>query len=173
MNKRAFTLIEMLTVVLIIGILTAVVLPQYRRAIQKAEASEAVAMLRVIADSSDRLANEFGYRTFKNMVADETDGAKAVFSRLDMFAKDTIKCSFDAATDRIMTCDHFKYDLLGENSGDGSYVSAEKLNSPYAGTIIRFYPQTDSSLPQLRCTGSGADGGADACDLYNIDWEEH
>ncbi len=155
MNKQAFTLIEMLTVVMIIGILTAVVLPQYRRAIQKAEASEAVAMLRVIHDSGERLANEFGYRTMQDMGTSE-DAAKATFKRMDMFDQDTIKCSVG---DTALTCDHFEFYL----NKTLPYVSAKKLNSPYAGTEIRLCRW---DIPQTRCVEAAS--GNDACDLYNI-----
>ena len=42
-NKKGFTLVEILTVVIIIGILSALALPQYRRVVERARATEAMA----------------------------------------------------------------------------------------------------------------------------------
>ncbi len=53
-NKSGFTLIELLAVVLIIGILTSVALPQYRRSVQRSEAMEVLINLKTIFDSAKR-----------------------------------------------------------------------------------------------------------------------
>ncbi len=58
-NKKGFTLLELLVAILIIGLLAAIALPQYRKARDKAEASELLINVKALHEAQKRyyLAN--------------------------------------------------------------------------------------------------------------------
>ena len=66
-NRRGLTLIELLVVVLIIGILAAIALPQYNKAVEKSRVAKAKVVLDTMRKNYQLCELEFG----KN--ADECD----------------------------------------------------------------------------------------------------
>ncbi|MBO5910782.1 MAG: prepilin-type N-terminal cleavage/methylation domain-containing protein [Elusimicrobiaceae bacterium] len=52
--NQGFTLIELLVVVLIIGVLSAVALPQYQTAVERSRATEALTQLAAVSESMQR-----------------------------------------------------------------------------------------------------------------------
>ena len=58
-HNAGFTLVELLAVVIILSILTAIAVPQYTKAVKRAEASNALIMLKTVFDAAKRYQSEY------------------------------------------------------------------------------------------------------------------
>lgn len=153
--KKGFTLVELLTVVLIVAILTAVGLPQYRKVVQKARAAEAESMLRSIYDSSERLAGEFGYRSYDKLVAAKGGAANYSFKRLDMFDASNLPEGCTLSSDGLtLQCSKFDYKI-----STGGYVAAKLKVKPVGVLLLLSRSDLD-----LYCQGT-----EDQCDIFGLD----
>lgn len=123
-NKKGFTLIELLVVVLIIGILAAIALPQYFKAVEKSKASEALSILGTIAAANER------YR-----LANTKSEYTTSFQDLDIefMSADGTKVGNDAS----FNTKNFSITLTGTAS-DASVV-AKRLTGSDQYTITRTY----------------------------------
>ena len=70
MNKKAFTLLELLVVVLIIGILAAIALPQYKYAVAKAKFTQLLTTSKAIMEAQRRYMLIKGERSLDLSVLD-------------------------------------------------------------------------------------------------------
>ncbi len=108
---NGFTLVELLVVVLIIGILAAVALPQYQKAVDKARASEAVQLISTLEKATELWILENGVRDATFLGTDSTD-------KLDI----NLPCQYtEGGVDCYVNENVFRTEI---NSSSPSYVYA-------------------------------------------------
>ena len=134
MNNKGFTLIELLVVVLIIGILAAMALPQYFKAVERSRMSEAVTLLSNIAQAQQRKYLQINkYAT--------------TYNGLDVAPKGATQDSFhtkggtNAAPGNgfVVTLEGTAANYGGANGGHAVARRESSSTLQYAYTLTRFY----------------------------------
>lgn len=129
---KGFTLIEVLTVVMIVAILASVALPQYQRAVEKSRAAEAMTMGKVIVDSQNRLIDAF---------PNDNAGTRG---SLDIILSGG-SWSADNRSANVYTTPLFEYTLMDTG------VSATRRNGGFEYTLTFYNSKSDN---QNSCSGS-------------------
>ena len=118
-----FTLIELLVVVLIIGILSAVALPQYEKAVEKSRATEGITLARNIA-----LANQAYYMANGTWAADIND------LDLEFPGEDTSSGTMSTASKETK---NFSCRATGNNEESRNYIAVCRRTGPkYTYAIV-------------------------------------
>lgn len=107
--NQGFTLIELLVVVLVIGILSAVALPQYQTAVERARATEALTQMSAVRGAMERYHSQHeAWPTANN------------FSALDV--------DIPEISSGVYGGKNFKITFNNDSSGDG-YITAERTTN--------------------------------------------
>jgi len=109
MNKKGFTLLEVMIVVIIVGILSSVALPQYITTLEKGKSAEAVTNIGSLRTSLDRYwyQNAAGTTDIDDL---DVDNPNTVTNRLYQYAITVNSCT---STARIYT---MKAERIGKES---------------------------------------------------------
>ncbi len=165
MNKHGFTLIELLVVVMVMGILTAIAMPQYRRSLDRSKAAEAMQLLPALFEARERWMIEHAC-TWTNGGYSCLNGETMSLAKLDIEAK-------GARSGTQLTTENFLYELLPSETGTGTYQQCVTATPTWGasrglgnvGCIDRsatIYFRGD----KFSCKDGTITGG---CDILNVD----
>jgi len=145
-SMKGFTLIELLVVVLIIGILAAVALPQYQKAVEKASAAEAIILVRQIAEANEIYRLEYGEYT--------TDITRLVFN---FPGRDSVRGEVSSKNLQNFAC-RSSADDNGNMEDSKKYIAVcRRKNKPYsivalaADSGAHIYCQADNAEGAFWC----------------------
>ena len=140
-NTKGFTLIELLVVVLIIGILAAIALPQYFKAVEKARSAEALSLFGTIYSAEQRVY----------LVEDSyTDN----FGKLDIDLQDNDGNPVGDGK-KTFTTANFKIDLLNTTDASTAILKACRKSGRYPYVLTKHLDTGKTDCKGTICASLG------------------
>ncbi|MBQ7907958.1 MAG: prepilin-type N-terminal cleavage/methylation domain-containing protein [Elusimicrobiaceae bacterium] len=148
MNKKGFSLMEMLTVVIIVGLLSSIALPQYRKIMEKGRFTKAQVMAKSLHDSCERLMEEYGVENYTDLPP-----MKQTITALDVVGPDVLPVGFTLLNMQRISGKGFGYYLVGNCN-----VYIQKIEGNYKAKFL-------FTGEEFTCE----DIDTDACNVYGLD----
>jgi len=133
-GRFGFTLIELLVVVLIIGILAAVALPQYKKAVEKSKATQALTLLKTVSQ-----ALEVYHMANGNVCPTSFDDLGVSVG----WTGNTKWLNLNTPT-----LSNQDWSLQLYCSSTGEYVSVGRISGDYKGAAFGYITKSEKDLPK-------------------------
>ena len=167
-NKKGFTLIELLVVVLIIGILAAMAMPAYFKAVERSRTAEADTMIGTVVNAQQRYKMKTGNYTEKWTALDVAPANAATQAKYCTKLAKTAQADCAVSAEAGTVGNGFMIELKGTTTatGNNSGVVATRVGS--GQYTYKIYKKYDDPA-QAQCEGTSDDDKALCADYKGVD----